>query len=52
MAQTALATGPLPLMEGADIRAAYLEMTRRKRMYGGILLVLFVALMASGFLLA
>ncbi|KGJ04413.1 phosphonate ABC transporter permease [Paracoccus sphaerophysae] len=35
-----------------DIRAAYLEMTRRKRMYGGILLVLFVALMASGFLLA
>lgn len=52
MAQTALATGPLPPMEGADIRAAYLEMTRRKRMYGGILLVLFVALMASGFLLA
>ncbi|MFP4327983.1 MAG: phosphonate ABC transporter, permease protein PhnE [Paracoccaceae bacterium] len=35
-----------------DIRGAYMEMTRRKRMYGGILLVLFVALMASGFMLA
>ena len=28
---------------------AYLAMTRRKRMYGGILLVLFIAMMASGF---
>jgi phosphonate transport system permease protein len=36
----------------ADTRAAYLEMVRRKRMYGGLLLVIFVALMASGFLLA
>ncbi|MBC7735719.1 MAG: phosphonate ABC transporter, permease protein PhnE [Candidatus Saccharibacteria bacterium] len=33
-------------------RAAYLDMTRRKRMFGGILLVIFVALMASGFLTA
>lgn len=31
-----------------DPREAYLEMTRRKRMYGGILLVVFAALMASG----
>ncbi len=31
---------------------AYLEMVRRKRMYGGILLVLFVALMASGWILS
>lgn len=31
---------------------AYLAMVRRKRMYGGILLVIFVALMASGFQLA
>lgn len=52
MAEIALATGPLPPMGQPDLRAAYLEMTRRKRMYGGILLVLFVALMASGFLLA
>lgn len=31
---------------------AYLDMVRRKRMYGGILLVLFVALLASGWSLA
>lgn len=36
----------------ADPREAYLEMIRRKRMYGGILLVIFVALMASGWSLA
>ncbi|MDR9393712.1 phosphonate ABC transporter, permease protein PhnE [Roseovarius sp. SYSU LYC5161] len=35
-----------------NIRAQYLEMTRRKRMYGGIVLVVFVALMASGFMVA
>lgn len=33
----------------ADIHAQYGEMTRRKRLYGGILLLLFVALMAAGF---
>lgn len=31
---------------------AYLDMVRRKRMYGGILLVVFIALMASGWQLA
>ncbi len=31
---------------------AYLDMVRRKRMYGGILLVVFIALMASGWKLA
>ncbi|MES2145554.1 MAG: phosphonate ABC transporter, permease protein PhnE [Pseudomonadota bacterium] len=31
---------------------AYLEMVRRKRMYGGILLVLFFALFASGWMLS
>ncbi len=36
----------------AAIRAGYLEQTRRKRLYGGIILVVFVALMASGFTLA
>lgn len=35
-----------------DIRAAYLEATRRKRIYGAILLIVFVALMVSGFDLA
>jgi phosphonate transport system permease protein len=33
-------------------REAYLEMVRRKRMYGGILLVIFIALMSSGWMLA
>ncbi|MBO9409895.1 MULTISPECIES: phosphonate ABC transporter, permease protein PhnE [unclassified Ruegeria] len=32
-----------------QIRADYTEMTRRKRVYGGILLIVFVALMAAGF---
>ncbi len=32
----------------ADPREAYLDMVRRKRMYGGILIVIFVTLMASG----
>jgi phosphonate transport system permease protein len=35
-----------------DTRAAYLELVRRKRMYGGILLVLFVGVFASGWVLA
>ncbi|NEX48774.1 phosphonate ABC transporter, permease protein PhnE [Pseudotabrizicola algicola] len=36
----------------ADNREAYLEMVRRKRMYGGLLLVIFIALMSSGWMLA
>jgi phosphonate transport system permease protein len=36
----------------ANNRDAYLDMVRRKRMYGGILLVLFLALMSSGWMLA
>jgi phosphonate transport system permease protein len=36
----------------ATHRDAYFVMVRRKRMYGGILLVIFVALMASGWMLA
>lgn len=35
--------------QAADIRASYLAMTRRKRVYGGVMLALFVALMAAGF---
>jgi phosphonate transport system permease protein len=35
-----------------DTREAYLEMVRRKRMYGGIILVLFMAFMASGWVQA
>jgi phosphonate transport system permease protein len=33
-------------------REAYLDMVRRKRMYGGVILVVFIALMASGWNLA
>lgn len=36
----------------ADIGAAYLELVRRRRLYGGIILVLFLTLMVSGFQLA
>jgi phosphonate transport system permease protein len=42
--------GPRPHLH--DPREAYLEMVRRKRMYGGIILVLFIAFMASGWMLA
>ncbi|MDZ4065982.1 MAG: phosphonate ABC transporter, permease protein PhnE [Tabrizicola sp.] len=36
----------------SNSREAYLDMVRRKRMYGGILMVIFIALMASGWMLA
>jgi phosphonate transport system permease protein len=36
----------------ADPRGGYLEMVRRKRMYGGILLVFFIAVMASGWMVS
>ncbi|WP_212523430.1 phosphonate ABC transporter, permease protein PhnE [Actibacterium sp. MT2.3-13A] len=35
-----------------DIRDHYMVLTRRKRMYGGLALAIFAALMASGFVLA
>ena len=35
-----------------DIREEYLALTRRKRMYGGILLVAFIALFVAGFRIA
>tara|TARA_R110002049_G_scaffold44349_20_gene130361 strand:- start:1046 stop:1918 length:873 start_codon:yes stop_codon:yes gene_type:complete len=42
-------SSPTPI---AERQSAYLAMVRRKRMYGGILMVLFVAILASGFNLA
>ena len=36
----------------SNTREAYLDMVRRKRMYGGILLVIFIALMSSGWMLS
>lgn len=48
-----VAFGPKPGPKRGDgPTEAYLAMVRRKRMYGGILLVIFVAVMASGFQLA
>src|SRR6056297_771508 len=35
-----------------DIQNAYMAMARTKRMYGGIILIVFIALMVSGFMLA
>lgn len=48
------AFGPTPGQRPnlANPREAYLDLVRRKRMYGGILLVVFIALMASGWNLA
>lgn len=50
-----IAFGPDP-DPGAPSRAArnaaYLDLVRRRRMYGGILLAVFLALMASGFVMA
>ena len=34
------------------VQDAYLEMTRRKRLYGSVMLIVFVALMVSGFRIA
>jgi len=42
--------GKRPDLSGSH--GAYIAMVRRKRMYGGVLLVVFVALMASGWRLA
>lgn len=49
-----IAFGPEPgkRPDLSDGREAYIAMVRRKRMYGGVLLVIFVALMASGWRLA
>ena len=37
---------------GIDIRADYLTLTRRRRMYSGIILIAFIALFVSGFRIA
>lgn len=49
-----IAFGPAPgkRPDPGSTSEVYLDMVRRKRMYGGILLVLFVALLASGWMLA
>jgi phosphonate transport system permease protein len=52
MADIAIGPEPGPGAGLADPQGAYLHMVRRKRMYGGIILVIFVALMVSGFRVA
>jgi phosphonate transport system permease protein len=52
MVDIAFGPEPGPRPNPKDPREAYLEMVRRKRMYGGIILVLFVAFMVSGWMLA
>ena len=48
MADTSFGPGADQRMALHDTRESYLGMVRRKRMYGGILLVIFIALMMSG----
>ena len=43
---------PPRVQRTVEIQDAYMAMARTRRMYGGILLAVFVALMASGFMLA
>tara|TARA_R110002072_G_scaffold302508_1_gene486019 strand:- start:234 stop:1109 length:876 start_codon:yes stop_codon:yes gene_type:complete len=42
----------LGVQRTTEIQDAYMAMARTKRMYGGMILVVFIALMASGFILA
>ena len=52
MVDIAFGPTPGPRPDMSNSKQAYLEMTRRKRMYGGILLVFFIALLSSGWILA
>lgn len=36
----------------ANVQAAYMEMVQRKRLYGGLTLLIFIVLMVSGFMVA
>jgi phosphonate transport system permease protein len=49
LGQQTEAPKPGPSSPRAENTAAYLAMVHRKKMYGGIILVLFVVLMAAGF---
>jgi phosphonate transport system permease protein len=52
MVDIAFGPTPGPRPDMSNNKEAYLEMQRRKRMYGGILLVFFIALLSSGWILA
>ncbi len=50
MADAAFGPGPVPQRPAAT--AAYLDLVRRRRLYGGIILIIFALLMISGFRMA
>ena len=52
MVDIAFGPTPSPRPDMNDPRGAYLDVVRRKRMYGGILMLLFFALLYSGWVLA
>lgn len=52
MADTTFSAGNRPDHDPNQLAVSYLDMVRRRRMYGGILLIIFVAMMVSGFQLA
>ena len=49
---TDLAAGQTGTARARDVQNAYMEMTRRKRTYGAVMLIVFIALMVSGFQVA
>jgi phosphonate transport system permease protein len=49
---TDLAAGQTGTARARDVQDAYMEMTRRKRTYGAVMLIVFIALMVSGFQVA
>ena len=52
MVDTAFGPEPGRRVDTSTPSGAYLEMVRRKRMYGGILFILFIGLFASGWILS
>lgn len=46
------ASGPNTILSVNDVQASYMAMTKRKRLYGTVILAVFIALMVSGFRLA
>ncbi|WP_297773205.1 phosphonate ABC transporter, permease protein PhnE [uncultured Roseovarius sp.] len=47
-----LTAGQTGVARVQDVQAAYMAMTRRKRLYGSVVLIVFIALMVSGFQVA
>jgi phosphonate transport system permease protein len=47
-----LTTGQASARHADSVQSAYMAMTRRKRLYGSVMLIVFIALMVSGFRVA